>query len=117
MKNLGRVVAAGALALSLAAPVAGAHAEPRSRTLQTQADALRTSVQALQLQQSIATEAYDTAVDDTSRAISEEVRAQAALDAAQGTSSAAATAATRRVRSLYMAGPSLPAGCPRASAC
>ncbi|WP_380172081.1 C40 family peptidase [Kineococcus sp. DHX-1] len=110
MKNLGRVVAAGALAFALAAPVAGAHAEPRSRTLQTQADALRDAVQALQLQQSVATEAYDTAVDDTSRAISEEVRAQAALDAAQGTSSAAATAATRRVRALYMAGPSLPTG-------
>ncbi|MEZ0493302.1 C40 family peptidase [Kineococcus sp. TBRC 1896] len=110
MKNFGRVVAAGALALALAVPAAGAHAEPRSETLQAQADALRTSVEALRLQQSIATEAYDTAIDDTARAISQEVRAQAVLDAATGTSSAAATAATRRVRTLYMAGPALPTG-------
>jgi cell wall-associated NlpC family hydrolase len=118
VKNLRRVVGAGVLALALVAPTAGAHADPltsaqsqpRSRTLQAQADALRASVEALQLQQSVATEAYDTAVDDTERAIHEEVRAQAALDAASGTSSAAGTAATRRVRSLYMAGPGLPSG-------
>ena len=107
-----RVVSTGVLTLALLAPVTStglvAHADPvrapRSQTLKTEADALRAQVEALQLQQSIATEAYDTAVEDTATAISEEVRAQSALDAATGDSATATTDATRRVRSLYMSG-------------
>ena len=107
-----RVVSTGVLTLALLAPVTSAglvaHADPvrapRSQTLKTEADALRAQVEALQLQQSIATEAYDTAVEDTATAISQEVRAQSALDAATGDSATATTDATRRVRSLYMSG-------------
>jgi peptidoglycan DL-endopeptidase CwlO len=105
-----RVVSTGALALALLAPALGpagaAHADPlpRSRTLQAQADALRARVDDLRLRQSIATEAYDTAVEETSTAATEEVRAQAALDAATGHRDTATADATRRVRSLYMSG-------------
>jgi hypothetical protein len=106
-----RVVSTGVLTLALFAPLSSAglaHADPvhapRSQTLKSQAEALRAQVEALQLQQSIATEAYDTAVEDTTTAISEEVRAQSALDAATGDSATATKDATRRVRSLYMSG-------------
>ncbi|WP_432510220.1 C40 family peptidase [Kineococcus sp. SYSU DK001] len=113
MRNVGRVLSTGVLTLLLAAPVTAAHAEPTaptSRALAAQADALRTRVADLRVQQSVATEAYDTAVEEAAAAVTDEVRAQTALDAATGTSGRATSAATRRVRALYMAGPSLPAG-------
>ncbi len=103
-------MSAGVLALTLAAPVTAAHAVPGSRALQARADTLRAQVEDLRLQASIATEAYDTAVEETAQAVSEEVRARSVLDAATGTSSTATTEATRRVRSLYMSGPDLPTG-------
>jgi cell wall-associated NlpC family hydrolase len=109
----GRIVAAGLLALTLSSLTTPAQADPSSRTLQAQADTLRSQVEQLRLQQSIATEAYDTAVSETEQAVSAEVRAQSAVDAATGASSTATADATRRVRSLYMAGGSLPTGLSR----
>jgi cell wall-associated NlpC family hydrolase len=105
-------VSTGVLTLALFAPLGTvgdiAYAEPgvatSSRALQSQADVLRAQVDELRLQQSIAAEAYDTAVEETSEAITAEVRAQSQLDAASGDSDDATTDATRRVRALYMAG-------------
>ncbi len=104
------MLSTGVLTLLLAAPATAAHADPAGGTLAARADALRTRVAELRVQQSVATEAYGTAVEEAAAAATEEVRAQTALDAAAGTSGRAGADATRRVRALYMAGPSLPAG-------
>lgn len=79
-------------------------AEVGSRTLQARADVLRTRVEDLRLRQSVAVEAYDTAVEDVATAVSAEVRARTALDRATGRERSTTSDATRRVRSLYISG-------------
>jgi len=85
-----------------AAPTSAASAG--SATLRARADALRARVEGLQLQAEVATEAYSTAETEVDAAVGAEVRAQTVLDAATGTSALRHSDATRRVRSLYMAG-------------
>jgi len=87
-----------------AAATSPAGAGAGSATLRARADALRARVEGLQLQAEVATEAYSTAETEVQAAISAEVRAQTVLDAASGTSALRRADATRRVRSLYMAG-------------
>jgi len=106
-----RAAATGLLSLALLVP-SGAATLPAAADpgpagpagLAARAEALRTEVEDLRLQQSVAVEAYDTAVDEVGTAADAEVRAQGVLDRATGRQRSTTTAATRHVRSLYMAG-------------
>jgi cell wall-associated NlpC family hydrolase len=69
-----------------------------------QAEALRTKVNALQIQAEAATEDYDAAYAQLGQSVTAHVTAQRDLDAAKQASGVSGDAVGRRVRALYMAG-------------
>jgi cell wall-associated NlpC family hydrolase len=91
---LGGLLASG-LPSATATPIGDAKA---------QAEALRTKVNALQIQAEMATEDYDAAYATLGQSVTAHVTAQRDLDAAKLASGATDDLVGRRIRALYMAG-------------
>jgi cell wall-associated NlpC family hydrolase len=98
-----RTAAALLLAGLLASGLPSADATPIGDA-QQQAEALRTKVNALQIQAEAATEGYDAAYAQLGQSVTAHVSAQRDLDAAKQASGASVDVVGRRVRALYMAG-------------
>jgi cell wall-associated NlpC family hydrolase len=102
-RSTSRSAAALLLGALLASGLPSADATPVSDAKQ-QAEALRTQVNALQIQAETATEDYDAAYAKLGQSVSAHVTAQRNLDAARQASGASADLVGRRLRALYMAG-------------